>query len=388
LRNRWSVLAVLFAVRFTIAFQFQSVAAVAPLLTTKFGVNLADIGLLIGLYFTPGIALSLPGGAIGQRLGDKTAAVSALLLMTAGSLVMAYAEAWHWQMAGRFIAGAGGVILNVQLTKMMTDWFVGHEIATAMAIFVNSWPAGVGIALLTLPAIATAHGAAAAHLAVSALMALGALLITLYQPPAAGMAMTKATARLDRYALVAVMTAGLIWGLFNVGFGMILSFGPSLLVERGQSVTSAGSTISIVLWLSVVSVALGGHLADRMKMPQTIMVGGSLLFAALMVAMARSEATIPLVVALGLISGQPAGAIMSLPAQVLTPPTRAIGMGIFYTLFYAAMMAGPSLAGALAKATGSAAAAFDFGAAVLIACPILLLLFNRLARLRFAAEKT
>jgi MFS family permease len=54
------------------AFQFQSVAAVAPLLGHDFGVGLADIGILIGLYFTPGVALALPGGAIGQRFGDNT----------------------------------------------------------------------------------------------------------------------------------------------------------------------------------------------------------------------------------------------------------------------------------------------------------------------------
>ena len=68
MRNRWAILAVLFVVRLTMAFQFQSVAAVAPLLSDKFGVSLADIGLLIGLYFTPGMALALPGGAIGQTI--------------------------------------------------------------------------------------------------------------------------------------------------------------------------------------------------------------------------------------------------------------------------------------------------------------------------------
>src|SRR6202051_3029780 len=71
LRNRWFILAVLFVVRLTMAFQFQSVAAVAPLLGRDFGVSLADIGILIGLYFTPRIALALPGAAIGQRFGDK-----------------------------------------------------------------------------------------------------------------------------------------------------------------------------------------------------------------------------------------------------------------------------------------------------------------------------
>src|SRR5882757_3016703 len=66
LRNRWGILAVLFAVRATMAFQFQSVAAVAPLLSSEYGVGLADVGVLIGLYFAPGVALALPGGAIGQ----------------------------------------------------------------------------------------------------------------------------------------------------------------------------------------------------------------------------------------------------------------------------------------------------------------------------------
>ena len=74
----------------------------------------------------------------------------------------------------------------------------------------------------------------------------------------------------------------------------------------------------------------------------------------------------------------PAGPIMSLPARVLQPATRAIGMGIFYTLYYAMMMLGPVVGGACAKWAGSAAAAFDFGAAMILACPVLLWAFNRL----------
>ncbi len=158
MRNRWGILAVLFVVRLTMAFQFQSVAAVAPLLGSSFGVSLADIGLLIGLYFTPGVAIALPGGAIGQRFGDKTTVLAALALMLIGGLAMALSDSWNVQMAGRLIAGAGGVLLNVQMTKMVADWFAGREIATAMAIFVNSWPAGIAISLLTLPAIGTRLG--------------------------------------------------------------------------------------------------------------------------------------------------------------------------------------------------------------------------------------
>jgi MFS family permease len=379
-RNRWSILAVLFAVRATMAFQFQSVAAVAPLLSSEYGVGLADVGVLIGLYFAPGVALALPGGAIGQRIGDKTTVIAALLLMLAGSVTMASAASWNIQIAGRLIAGAGGVILSVQMTKMLTDWFAGKEIATAMAIFVNSWPAGIAVALLTLPVIGTGYGIAAAHLSVAATAALGMLLIAaLYKAPANVVAAPAAAAiGLDRNAAFAVMAAGLIWGLFNVGFATIFSFGPSMLVERGWAVTAAGSTISIVLWVAAISVPLGGFIADRSGRPELILVVGCILFAALMIVLPRSAAVIPIVAALGLISGQPAGPIMSLPARVLRPQTRAVGMGLFFTVFYGCMMLGPVLGGACAKWAGTAAAAFDLGAVVILLCPLILWAFNRI----------
>jgi MFS family permease len=382
LRNRWFVLTVLFAVRLTMAFQFQSVAAVAPLLNNAFAVSLADVGILIGLYFAPGAALALPGGAIGQRFGDRRTVSVALLLMLIGQLAMAVSDSWSVQIAGRLVSGAGGVMLNVQMTKMVADWFSGKEIATAMAIFVNSWPAGIALSLLTLPLIGTASGISAVYFAVVALIASGfSLFVVTYRTPArieaAKSVSTSAPVRLERKALVAVIVAGLMWGLFNVGFAMIFSFGPSMLVERGWTISAAGSAISIVLWLAVISVPLGGFLADRTGRPDVLLVGGCIAFAIAMIALPRGDAVMAIVTALGMISGLPAGPILSLPARVLKAETRAIGMGIFYTLYYVTMMLGPVVGGASAKWTGSAAAAFDFGAAVLLTCPVLFWVFNR-----------
>jgi MFS family permease len=379
LRDRWFILAVLFVVRLTMAFQFQSVGAVAPLLGHDFGVGLADIGILIGLYFTPGVALALPGGAIGQRFGDKRTVLAALLLMLIGGLAMALSNSWTVQIVGRLVAGAGGVLLNVQMTKMVADWFAGKEIATAMAIFVNSWPAGVALSLLMLPSIGIAYGVSAVYLAVAALIGFGIVLLALgYRTPANSAASATAPAPLGRHTAIAVITAGLIWGLYNVGFAMIFSFGPSMLVEHGWSISAAGSIISIVLWLTVISVPLGGFLADRTKRPEFILAAGCIAFAMLMVMLPRSGAVVLTVTALGLVCGLPAGPILSLPARVLQPATRAIGMGVFYTLYYATMMLGPVVGGACAKWAGSAAAALDLGAAVLLVCPLLLWGFNRI----------
>jgi MFS family permease len=380
LRNRWSILAILFVVRLAMPLQFQSVGAVAPLLGSNFGMSLADIGLLIGLYFTPGVALALAGGGLGQRFGDKQTVFAGLMLMVIGELAMAFSPAWTLQVAGRLVSGAGGVLLTVQMTKMVTDWFAGREIATAMAIFINSWPVGLGLSLLILPVIGTTFGVATVYVTVAALIgsALPLLLVGYRSPETAGRATGKAE-RLDRRATLSLIVAGLIWGSYSIGPATLFSFGPTLLVERGWSIAAAGSTISIVLWVSIPFVPLAGYLADRLKRSEAIFIGGGcVVFAALMAALAHSNAVPFIIVALGLFIGLPAGSIMSLPPRVLAPATRAVGMGIFFTIYYIAMMLGPVIGGACAKWTGSAAGAFDFGVVALLACPLLLWTFNRI----------
>jgi MFS family permease len=379
--QRWNVLIILFIVRLSMAFQFQSVASLSPAIMKEYGVGLGDIGLLISLYLAPGVAFALPGGEIGRRFGDKRVVLVGLVLMMAGGLLMAFAPSWHWQVAGRIGAGIGGVVLNVLMSKMVTDWFAGREIATAMAIFVNSWPAGIALCLFVLPVIAASKGIAAALLLTSAFCAFGfVLLAVLYATPSqAGSAAALPTAAWPRPpAIRAMVVAGTIWGLFNAALGMVFGFGTILLVERGWSLATAGSATSLVLWIVSLSVPFGGVLADRTGKHVEIMLAGFALFAAALLVATRTGAVIPAFVALGLVGGLSAGPIMSLPARVLTPPVRAVGMGVHFTLFYVLVVAAPIVAGVLANRIGTAAVAFDFGAFMLALCFPAYWLFVRL----------
>ena len=382
MKQRWNVLILLFIVRLSMAFQFQSVAAMSPAIMKAYGVGLGDIGLLISLYLAPGMAFALPGGEIGRRFGDKRVVLFGLALMIAGGLLMAFAPAWHWQISGRIVAGIGGVMLNVLMSKMVTDWFAGKEIATAMAIFVNSWPAGIALCLFLLPAIVAEKGIATALLLTTAFCALGfVLLAALYRsPPDAGSGTTVAAASWPRApAIRAMVAAGSIWGLFNAAVGMVFGFGTVLLVERGWGLAAAGSATSLVLWLISVSVPFGGILADRTGKHVEIMLIGFALFAVTLWWATRTAAVIPAFVVLGLVGGLSAGPIMSLPARVLSPPVRAVGMGIHFTLFYAFVVAAPILAGMLSSRIGTAQAAFDLGAFMLALCFPAYWAFNRLS---------
>jgi len=399
--RRWNVLILLFAVRLSMAFQFQSVASMSPTLMKQYGVGLGNIGFLISLYLVPGLAFALPGGEIGRRFGDKRVVLFGLMLMIAGGLAMAFAPTWGWQIAGRIVAGIGGVLLNVLMSKMVTDWFAGKEIATAMAIFVNSWPAGIALCLFVLPALAAAQGITSALLLTTAFCALGfVLLAALYRPSAQTGPGATAAAVSPSAATVpaapaswphpsvirAVISAGFIWGFFNAAVGMVFGFGITMLVERGWSLAAAGSATSLVLWLVSASVPIGGFLADRTGKPIAIMLAGFALFAIALLTAARTDAVIPAFVALGLVGGLPAGPIMSLPARILTPQWRAVGMGIYFTLFYLFVVSAPIVAGILSSRAGTAAVAFDFGAFMLALCFPAYWAFNRLAaRLTLAA---
>ena len=55
---------------------------------------------------------------------------------------------------------------------------------------------------------------------------------------------------------------------------MIFGFGPAMLAERGWSVAAAGSAVSVVMWLTMLSVPAGGFLADWTKRHVAFIVCG------------------------------------------------------------------------------------------------------------------
>lgn len=381
MKLRWRMLAVLFLARMAMAFQYQIVGSVSPILMETYGVDLAGIGFLIGLYFAPGLVLALPGGWIGQRFGDKRVVAFGLGLMLLGGLVPFAWSGWGAEVTGRAVAGFGAILLNVLMTKMVVDWFAGREISTAMGIFVNSWPVGIALALIVLPALAAAGGTAAAGTAVAAYVAMSFVLFSLvYRAPVgAGVAPPATAVWPGRAAILCVVLAGMLWGLYNAAIAMVFGFGPAVLTERGLGIVEAGRATSLVLWMLAISAPLGGIVADRTGRPGAVIGICVLLSGIAFAAVLGTAGTVIPLMALGFLFGFGAGPIMGLPSEVLSGPTRALGMGLFFTVYYLAMLALPPLGGLIADLSGSAEATFRFGVALLVAALVCLALFRRFA---------
>ena len=379
--NRWSILAVLFLARMTMAFQFQSVASVSPFLTGSLGLSLADVGLMIGLYMAPGLVVAIPGGAVAARFGDKRVVGVALVLMLLGSALMALAPSWNAMVAGRLMAGVGGVILNVLITKMVVDWFAGREISTALSIMVNAWPVGIALALLTLPHLAGIGGVALAWWFVTGTIGLAlALYVPFYRAPP-GAAAPGAGLRLAGLPVYPLLLAASIWALYNTALAMVFSFGPVILTEKGWTAASAGSLISAFMVVFAIALPLGGVLADRTGRRDTIILTSMLGFSVLMplVIHAPPTATVVVFMVVGILFALAAGPVMTLPSLVLPPAARGFGMGVFFTVYYISMMVAPRIVGGAADRAGNSGVAILCAVLMTMGCVVALLLF-RVAR--------
>ncbi len=117
------------------------------------------------------------------------------------------------------------------------------------------------------------------------------------------------------------------------------------------------------MWGVMVAGIIGGFLADRVRRPQIILTLVTLVFALLLLTLPRSGGNALVIAALGIAAGLSVGPIMTLPAKALDADTRAFGMGLFYTLYYACFSVTPWLSGKLIVSSG-VARVFDFGAAI------------------------
>jgi len=357
---RWIVLAGLVVARVAFAYQFQSLAVVAPGISRGFGLDALSVGTLVGLYMFPGLALAIPGGVLSHKVGERRFLIGCLALMVAGGLICGFATGYWSIWVGRLLSGVGAIGMNVVMAKVVIDWFQGKEIATAMALFLAAYPAGIALALMTLGTLATPGGWSYAFLVTAALGFVALVLFAAtYRPAEIKTEGSNQALRPSMGEIGMVCVAGTIWGLYNAAFVILLSFVPLYLHSTGMEPAIAASLVGVGSWIAIVANPLGGVLADRMRKP-TLMIAACVLIwglgLTLVIPWAQSvPLLLGLIIVTSVIGYLPPGPMVALASEVLRPQTRSAGMGIYYTLLYVGLALGPILAGLVSDVTGNPA---------------------------------
>ena len=351
MKSLWVILATLTLARTTMGFQFQSIAAVGPVFIDQSIITHTELGVLIGIYLLPGVLFAIPGGWLGQRFGDKRVVLFGLTMMMLGGALIARFNTYEIMLFGRLISGLGAVLLNVLTTKMVADWFAESRIAMAMGFLISSWPLGIAIALLIMGPLEQMIGLKWAFIVPVTVCAIALFLVLVIytKPPGQAESAKVPTEIIDRkftrYEFWGVVLSGCVWCFYNVAFILPLSFGPEYLVTKGLTITSAGAVVSLASWLIIPALPLGALIAERIGRPFATMIVTFMAIAVLMGIFTITPFYAVIFALLGLIFGPAGGLIMALPAQVLSIEKRAVGMGVFFAIYYAGMGILPAIAG-------------------------------------------
>src|SRR6185312_9457492 len=99
----------------------------------------------------------------------------------------------------------------------------------------------------------------------------------------------------------------------------------------------AGRVVSLAIWVTMLSVPVGGYLTDRLKRPTLLIVTGSLVAAGTVWLLPFIEHAVLGFCLVGLAIGAPPGGLMALLPRAMPPDRLATAFGVFYTVFYVMM---------------------------------------------------
>ncbi len=386
--NRWVILFVLFVARFALGFQFQSIGSIAPVLVEDFGVDYSFIGLLIGIFLLPGIVLALPASSLSRHMGDRRTVMLGLAMMIIGGVFICLANTQLVLILGRFVSGAGAALLIVLMTKMVIDWFEGKDLFIAMGVFIVGWPIGIATAQATLGALAEAADWEVAivlttYICFAAFVLFG---VAFQDLPRSGRKPTRRDQRLTKDEFTLIHCAGIAWMFLNGAYFVVLSFGPTMLLERGYSMLEAGAIASCTSRAFVLGLPLGGILSTRVNAPNTIMIVG--LGTAGIIGSVLPFMSPPAIgfAAYGLALGLATPVVAALPSQILRTEVRARGLGYYFSWFFGGVSLLPVIGGYLKDSTGSAVSSLVFGAGLSIGC-LVLAIFLKLLEYRKSVRR-
>ncbi len=348
----WIILAALALARIAFGYQFQTVATLGTDLVQRFGLSYAQLGSLIGTYMLLGVVVALPMGLLGRRFGDRVVLGAGLALMTAGPCISAWADGVAGIAVGRTVAGVGAVAMIVLQGKIIADWFTGPRFMVGISVSVCAFPIGMGLAQLVLPPVLAEFGLGAAFMT-DGLPASAALVIFLasYRDPLYGASVSRRFSLPSGRECLLLSVAGSVWMMYTAGFASFASYLPTSLSARGYGLGLVGLVMTIATWGNVVGTLAGGGLAARFGGLNIFLIG-TLSLALGMAGMAVTGWPVAWALLLGVAGSIQPGVIMAVGTLSARPENRAVGMGLFYTLYYLGGTFAPALCGVVADYAG------------------------------------
>lgn len=333
--------------------------ALLPPVRAEFGMDLTSAGILLtGLWLAYAIG-QLPGGVLGDRIGERNTLVVSTGIATGTVLIIVVSASQAWFVIGTVLFGLGTGLFATTRFTVIADVYPEHD-GTAMGITASAGNVGAAILPVVAGFIAVAAGwrlGFGVTLPLFVLVVVGLWRVVPERTSGSDGAVETFSRAAGRRIIRGVrrrstlLAAGSML-LLSVVYNGFTGFYPTYLVaEKGLSQSTAATLFGLFFGLGVVVQPITGAIGDRFGARQTmaVFVGISgLALAALPVVTGLPGLVIVTVVIslqLGYWPVAQAYVIESLPVEI-----QGSGFGLLRTLYLLVSSLGPAMVGALADA--------------------------------------
>jgi sugar phosphate permease len=370
---------------------------ILPSMQEALGLSNTQMGALATGNFLGYLAMGAVGGYIASRYGSRRVIGLSMLLTGATMALTGVANGFPAALVGRALTGAGSGGSNVPTMSLLSSWFGKRRRGLAAGVAVGGSSLALILTGWLIPRILDRYGEPGwrySWFILGGIVLLLGLLAWAFlrnrpadvglQPiapdgedgagrdPSVGATVpgTSSSSELKR-----VYRSGPIWHLALVytafGFSYVIYatfYAKYLLAEGGYSKGAAGSLWTLVGWISLFSGLIWGTLSDRigrnygLALVYLVQASAYALFALWQSPTGYTVST----VVFGLTAWSIPGIVAATCGDLAGARRAPAALG-FVTLFFGVgQAAGPSVAGALADATGSFVNAFLLAAGVAV----------------------
>lgn len=377
-RYRWVILFMAYICMLVFAFTLHSVPPILTLIIAEFKLVSAEAGLLMSLFTFPSIFLAILAGLLSDRLGSFKVGLISLILVIIGTLFFALSSGFPSMGIGRVVTGTGAVTLSIVAAKILSHWFQGHEIGTAMGVYNTAMPVGTIICFTTFGRLGESLGWRIPIFFTAFICIIGLAAFLFLYKPAPSTPKKTAQKKQKGAGLVSslfhidslIWLTGLCWLWFNAAVISFATFAPDFFISKGYSIGYAGFLTSLLMWCSLGLSPIIGRLIDRFNNNYIFIgVGGLILSISLYLVSKSTNFLFPMAVMAVAVAFVPTPVFSNL-SKILSPKDLGLGFGILGMVSGIGMVFGPYLSGLIRDKTGSYETTFVFLAILAMLIPV------------------
>jgi multidrug resistance protein len=358
---------------------------VLPDLSRRLGASPTAIGLLFASFGVTLLLVSIPMGAVSDRVGRKGPLIAGLVALAASTVLFAFADSMAWLFAARLVQGAADAVTWVVGFALIADLYGPAERGRVLGLVM----AGTSFGLMVGPSLGgwlyETGGAGLPFLSVAALSVVTACGILWLKLPSTHAARETVPLRIV-VREPAVVTCVLV---VIVAASTIAMLEPVLSLWLSSSIGLTPTRIGLLFGLAAVAVTglhpVYGRLADRFG-SQLMTLGGLGLTAAMLPVLSRAwsfESAVGLYVmqaaAIALVI-TPSLAYMADVVSRAGAGSFGVAYGLYNFAWGLGLLAGPAAGGFLYEHVGFARLTFAW-------TPLVIAITILLARSRSAAAQ-